>query len=61
MNLNIKNQTFLVCGVTSGFGKATAAHLIAEGAKVIGVARTESALNKLSKEHKEKLILIVAT
>ncbi|WP_430935358.1 SDR family oxidoreductase [Saccharicrinis sp. 156] len=56
MNLNIKNNTFLVIGVSSGFGKATAEHLIAEGAKVIGVARTESTLNEFSKVHKEKLI-----
>ncbi len=49
MKLNIENQTFLVTGVTSGFGKATAKLLIEEGAKVIGVARTESTLNFLSK------------
>lgn len=47
MDLQIKNQTFLVCGATSGFGKATAEHLMREGAKVIGVARTEDQLMAL--------------
>ncbi|SMO74633.1 3-oxoacyl-[acyl-carrier protein] reductase [Saccharicrinis carchari] len=56
MNLNIRNCTFLVTGVTSGFGKATAEHLMAGGAKIIGVARTQSNLNRMTKLHKEKMI-----
>lgn len=56
MNLNIRNSTFLVTGVTSGFGKSTAEHLMAEGAKVIGVARSQSDLNKMAQLHKDKMI-----
>ncbi|HAN00095.1 MAG TPA: short-chain dehydrogenase [Marinilabiliales bacterium] len=44
MDLKIKNQSFLVCGATSGFGKATAEALMNDGAKVIGVARNEDQL-----------------
>jgi 3-oxoacyl-[acyl-carrier protein] reductase len=47
MNLTIKGQVFLVCGVTSGFGKATALALMNEGARVIGVARSEDNLMAL--------------
>ena len=39
MDLNLKDKVFVVGGVTSGFGKAIAIHLIKEGAKVIGIAR----------------------
>ncbi|MFA6404062.1 MAG: SDR family oxidoreductase [Salinivirgaceae bacterium] len=44
MDLQVKNQTFLICGATSGFGKATAKVLLNEGANVIGVARSEDNL-----------------
>lgn len=44
MDLQIKGQSFLVCGATSGFGRATAIALMNEGARVIGVARSEDNL-----------------
>jgi 3-oxoacyl-[acyl-carrier protein] reductase len=44
MDLQVKNKTFLICGATSGFGKATAEVLLNEGAHVIGVARSEDNL-----------------
>ncbi len=47
MDIKIKNQSFLVCGATSGFGKGTAEALIKEGATVIGVARNEDKLNDM--------------
>ncbi|MFH0999598.1 MAG: SDR family NAD(P)-dependent oxidoreductase, partial [Bacteroidota bacterium] len=46
MNLNIKNQSFLVCGAASGFGRAIAEELIQEGARVIVTARRENELKK---------------
>lgn len=49
MNLHITDKLFLVGGATSGFGKAITEQLIAEGAKVIAVARTESKLQELKK------------
>lgn len=50
MNLHIKQQLFIVGGATSGFGKAIAETLIAEGANIIAIARGE-----------EKLLLLKAT
>ena len=50
MDLQLKNQTFCVGGVTSGLGRAVAVRLLAEGAKVIGVARGQDKLNAMAKE-----------
>src|SRR5450432_1876880 len=47
MNLNIKNQLFIVGGATSGFGKAIAMALIREGANIIAIARNNEKLNEL--------------
>jgi len=51
MDLQIKKQTFLVCGATSGFGKGTALALMNEGAAVIGVARNNEKLNEMRAEY----------
>jgi 3-oxoacyl-[acyl-carrier protein] reductase len=45
MDLHLHNQLFIVCGATSGFGKAIAQALLAEGAQVIAVARGAAQLN----------------
>ncbi|WP_075590737.1 SDR family oxidoreductase [Labilibacter marinus] len=58
MDLNLNNKTFLVSGVSSGFGKATAEHLIQEGAHVIGVARTQSKLDEFASKYRDKLTSI---
>jgi 3-oxoacyl-[acyl-carrier protein] reductase len=47
MNLAIQNQLFIVGGASSGFGKAIAEALLAEGANVIAVARGEEKLKAL--------------
>lgn len=47
MDLQLKEKTFLVSGVTAGFGLATAENLMADGARVIGVARQQLGLSKL--------------
>lgn len=47
MNLTINNQLFIVGGATSGFGKAIAEALIAEGAQIIAIARGEDKLLQL--------------
>ncbi len=47
MDLLIRSQLFVVCGATSGFGKAIAEMLIAEGANIIAVARGEEKLHAL--------------
>jgi len=58
MDLNIKNQIFIVCGVTSGFGKATAQALMHEGATVIGIARQQEGLDEMLTQH-DKLFIAV--
>lgn len=47
MDLQIENKLFLVGGATSGLGRAIAEQLVAEGANVLAVARTESKLQEL--------------
>jgi 3-oxoacyl-[acyl-carrier protein] reductase len=51
VELEIKNHLFLVCGATSGFGKAVAEALLSEGARIIAVARTEEKLLALQQLH----------
>ncbi|MDE3251549.1 MAG: SDR family oxidoreductase [Bacteroidota bacterium] len=47
MDLKIKDQLFVVCGASSGFGKAIALALVQEGANLIAVARREEKLHEL--------------
>lgn len=47
MNLQMHDQLFIIGGATSGFGKAIAEALLAEGARIIAVARGEEKLKTL--------------
>lgn len=47
MNLQVNQQLFIVTGASSGFGKAIAEALLAEGAQIIAVARGEEKLQAL--------------
>ncbi len=47
MNLQIKQQLFIVGGATSGFGRAIAASLVEEGASIIAIARGAEKLETL--------------
>lgn len=47
MQLDIKNQLFIVGGATSGFGLAITQALLEEGAKVIAVARNKDNIDRL--------------
>lgn len=58
MDLKIKNQRFIVCGASSGFGRAIAEQLLNEGASVIAVARREGKLQELSDEFGDSVITI---
>ena len=58
MDLKIKDKLFVVTGATSGFGKAIAASLIAEGAKVIINARGEERLHKIQSEFPNQVEII---
>jgi len=53
MDLHIKNQLFVVCGATSGFGNAVLKNLVADGAKVIAIARGQEKLDELKKSNSE--------
>lgn len=48
MDLEITDQRFIVCGASSGFGRAIAERLLNEGARVIAVARREEKLQELT-------------
>lgn len=50
MDLNLKNQLFIVCGATSGFGLGITKQLVSEKANVIAVARGKEKLDKLASE-----------
>ena len=47
MDLEIREQLFIVGGATSGFGRAICLQLVSEGASVIAVARGEEKLQQL--------------
>ena len=49
MDLDLDNKLFLVCGASSGLGKAIASTLLQEGAKIIAVARNADRLAHLNK------------
>jgi 3-oxoacyl-[acyl-carrier protein] reductase len=54
MDLGLKNQYFLVCGAGSGFGRAIAESLCSEGARVLGVSRSEAPLEELKSRFPEQ-------
>lgn len=58
MDLNIDQHRFLVCGASSGFGRAIAERLMNEGAEVIAVARRKQRLQELEKNYKDRVTLV---
>ncbi len=50
MDLKIGDQSFVVCGASSGFGKAISERLLEEGAHVTGVARREGELRRFKED-----------
>ncbi len=59
MNLNIKDEYFIVGGAGSGFGRAVALALAAEGARVLAVSRTGSKLAELKSKFPDHIELLV--
>lgn len=55
MDLQLKHKLFLICGASSGFGKAIAESLLQEGAHVFAVARREEKLKALQQEFPEQV------
>ena len=54
MELRLENRSFVVGGASSGLGRAVAAQLVAEGARVLLVARSEDALHEAVQELGER-------
>ena len=50
MELGLNNKSFVVGGASSGLGRAVAEQLVAEGARVLLVARSEDALHEAAQE-----------
>ncbi|BAX79588.1 SDR family oxidoreductase [Labilibaculum antarcticum] len=55
MDLHIKDQLFVVCGATSGFGNAVLKNLLTDGAKVIAIARGQEKLDELQKSNTDQI------
>lgn len=58
MNLQMHDQLFIIGGATSGFGKAIAEALLAEGARIIAVARGEEKLKILQAAAPERVEIL---
>src|SRR4028118_2107264 len=50
VELHLENKAFVVGGASSGLGRAVAEQLVAEGARVLLVARNEDALQEAAQE-----------
>lgn len=59
MDLKINDQRFVVCGASSGFGRAIAELLLDEGAEVIAIARREQKLNELKETYPDQVRTVV--
>lgn len=55
MDLELKEKMFLVCGASSGFGRAISERLLQEGAHIVAVARGEEKLKALKDDFPEQV------
>lgn len=60
MDLNLNEQRFLICGASSGFGRAVAEALIEEGAELIVVARRTERLQEIRDQAPKQVQTFVA-
>jgi 3-oxoacyl-[acyl-carrier protein] reductase len=60
MDLLIKDHRFIVCGAGAGFGRAVAEALLAEGARVLAIARKEEELQNLRAVAPERTEILTA-
>lgn len=59
MDLEIKDQRFIVCGASSGFGRAIAELLLKNGAQIIAVARRKKELAELENAFPGKVVAVM--
>lgn len=60
MDVQLKDQLIAVGGATSGLGRAVCEQLMAEGARVIGTARTQAKLEAMANEFGDQFIPFAA-
>jgi 3-oxoacyl-[acyl-carrier protein] reductase len=58
MDLKLKNKLFVVCGAGSGFGRAVAEALLAEGAEVVAIARSQDVMEAFAAQFPDRLTTI---
>ena len=58
MDLELNNRLFVVCGASSGLGRAIAGALLKEGAEIIAVARRTHLLSELSNNYPNRVTVI---
>lgn len=58
MDLKITNQRFIVCGASSGFGRAIAEQLLREDASIIAVARRKEKLQELKDDFNDQVAIV---
>lgn len=58
MDLEIKDQRFIVCGASSGFGRAVAERLLEEKAQIIAVARRKKKLQELESDYPDAVTTV---
>lgn len=58
MDLQLQDQRFIVCGASSGFGRAIAEQLLQEQAQVIAVARREAKLKELKEQWPDQVTVV---
>jgi 3-oxoacyl-[acyl-carrier protein] reductase len=60
VELGLENKSFVVGGASSGLGRAVAEQLVAEGARILLVARSEDAIQEVAREFGEQAEQCVA-
>jgi 3-oxoacyl-[acyl-carrier protein] reductase len=58
MDLKLNNQRFIVCGASSGFGRAIAMQLLQEGAHVVVVARRGDLLREVYESYRDRTQIV---
>lgn len=58
MDLQLNGRYFIVCGASSGFGRAITERLVMEGARILAIARREESLKQLQQSNPESISIL---